>query len=122
MSSVCLVLDDVNGNMIRDVRNALELDIDPRSEEFVMVTDAVDKCLNPPDRSVPANMADIFFYRDENGTKVTMRDQLQTQVEDSIMVQFDAVSKMIADNTQTNLENDPEVVQFRALLSTTAPG
>lgn len=121
LSSTCLVLDDVNGDMIRDIRSTLDLSIDPASDNFVILTDVVDKCLNPVDPSVAANLADIFFFRDENGTKITMREQLQTQLEDSIVSTFDEVDHLISENVESDLENDPFVVSLRSTLSIAGP-
>jgi hypothetical protein len=121
LSSTCLVLDDVNGDMIRDIRSTLDLSIDPASDNFVILTDVVDKCLNPVDPSVAANLADIFFFRDENGTKITMREQLQTQLEGSIVSKFDEVEHMISEKVESDLENEPFVVSLRSTLSISGP-
>jgi len=121
LSSVCLVLDDVDGNMIRDIRSTLDLTIDPESDNFVMMTDVVDKCLNPVDPTEAANLADIFFTTDENGTRMTMREQLIGELEGRIMPKFEDVADMISENAQSDLENDPFVVGIRSLLSTKGP-
>jgi hypothetical protein len=121
LSSVCLILDDVNGDMIRDIRSTLDITLDPESSDFVMMTDVVDKCLNPVDPTQAANLADIFFITDDNGTRTTMREQLVGELEDKIMPKFDEVADIIAESAQSDLENDPVVVAIRSLLSTTGP-
>jgi len=120
-SSTCLVLDDVSGDMIRDIQKSLELTVDPDSDNFVMLTDTVDKCLNPKDPSVPAHFADILFTRDDNGTKTSMRQQLQSGVEDAINSQFDKVAEMIKGGTNISLENEPTIADIRGHLRDLGP-
>lgn len=121
LSSVCLILDDVNGDTIRDIRSTLDLTVDPESDNFVMITDVVDKCVNPVDPASAANLADIFFITDDNGTRTTMRQQLVGELEGQILPKFDAVADQISESVQSNLESDPVVVGIRSFLSTAGP-
>merc|ERR1719382_364116 len=45
---VCLTLDEINGNMLEDIKPALNVD-DLQGEQFQMFKDIFDQCLNPPD-------------------------------------------------------------------------
>lgn len=121
LSSVCLILDDVNGDMIRDIRSTLDLTVDPQSDDFVIMTDVVDKCLNPVDSTIAANLADIFFITDPNGTRTTMREELVGGLEGRIMPPFEVVSERVSDLSQTELQSNVAVLELRSLLSTTGP-
>jgi hypothetical protein len=119
LSSVCLILDDVDGDMIRDIRSTLDLAVDPQSNDFVIMTDVVDKCLNPDDPTIAANLADIFFITDLNGTKTTMREELVGELQDTIMPPFEVVVERVSDLSQTEIQNNVAVLQLRSFLSTT---
>jgi hypothetical protein len=121
LGGVCLTLDDVSGQTLLDIRKAVDLDVDPNSDEFVILKDSVDKCLNPADPNVPANFADILFFRDANNSKITLREQLQNTLEQSITAQFDELSRQIEDNVQSNLANEQVVLDIQSFLRDQGP-
>jgi len=96
VSSACLVLGDIDRAMVEDMRGALGLDSLP-NDHFAMLTETVDKCLNPADPSVVSNFADIIFFRTRSGAKVTVREELQSQLELYITSSFDAMAQNIPD-------------------------
>lgn len=116
MSSTCLVLGDVDGVMVEGMRGALGLD-DLPSDDFAMLVETVDKCLNPPDPSVVSNFADIIFFRDRSGAMMTVREELQSQFELYITSSVDAITQNIPHgesaysiNTQLNELIDSEII------------
>jgi hypothetical protein len=108
MSSTCLALGDVDGAMVEDMRGTLGLD-DLPSDDLAMLTDTVDKCLNPADPSVVSNFADIIFFRTRSGEKVTVREEFQSQFELYIN---SSLAQNIPDSVSTRLHEliDSEII------------
>merc|ERR1712003_128009 len=44
LSSTCLIMDDVNSQVLTDIAPAVGIDLDTHSDQFTMVADIIDKC------------------------------------------------------------------------------
>jgi hypothetical protein len=85
-----------------------------------MLTDIVDKCLNPADFNVRASFADIIFTT-AGGQKKTLRQRLEDETSAAINGEFDQLTAKLEANTGTNLAGGSEIVSLRELLRDNAP-
>jgi hypothetical protein len=115
VSGGCLIADDINGTMLRDISPAIGMQVD--GDNVTMIADMLDQCINPTDPTVPANLLDILFVRNEtDGEKTTLRQMFIGDLKDRIESRFAAVSQQIAIDAP-RLAEDPRVVYLRTVLS-----
>merc|ERR1719253_2251778 len=91
LASVCLIMDDINGDMLTEIGPAL--DIDPTTSDTKNLMKMLDNCINPADPTLNANFLDLIDIENATtGVSETMRAKLQTQVSKPIDDQFAAIS------------------------------
>jgi len=91
LASICLIMDDVDGQMVRDIAPALELNITGESGESII--GLLDNCINPANKSLNANFLDLITIKNEtDGTNETMRALMQTTVSAPINAVFEGIT------------------------------
>lgn len=113
-SSFCLVMDDIDSQLLQDIGPGLGLDT--TGPDMVMIGDMVDTCfsrITPPSNK---SLMDIVFIT-ENGTQVTLKEKIQGQTTEMINKQFEQVDVMLASGNVLLLEN-PNVTSLLDFLDT----
>jgi len=113
MAGVCLVMDDLSGDLLRSIGPAINQNFSDSGG--TMLLNIVDNCLVPADRSLNANMLDLINTTDSNNQSVTMRRQIVDMVAVPINAQFDAISAMSDDNT--TLADSPPILSLRSFIT-----
>ncbi|CAE8724217.1 unnamed protein product [Polarella glacialis] len=112
LSSICLILDDVDSQMLYDIGPAVGLNL--TGPDGKMITTMIDQCFRNPDpkaNPVLLNLIDV----DDNGTTKTMYEMIVNKTKDSIDSQFDQISSSMSAGGSTSLVSEPSMV---ALMST----
>lgn len=118
LSSICLVLEDVNGELIRDIAAPLELNIS--GPEGDMMISMVEKCFRNPDPMAQPKILDLITVPGETpGTSITMYELIVNQTQQSVNAQFDALTQQLSTGDATLWNNDSPVKQLADTLSTT---
>lgn len=118
LSSICLVLEDVNGELIRDIAAPLELNIS--GPEGDMMISMVEKCFRNPDPMAQPKILDLITVPGETpGTSITMYELIVNQTQQSVNAQFDALTQQMSTGDATLWNNDSPVKQLADTLSTT---
>lgn len=117
VSGTCLVMDDVNSQMLKDIAPAINLSTN--SANFDMVADIIDNCFNPADPSKNANLMDILKVQGANGSNesVSMRTRMSEEMQDQIVKQFDEITATLTNLSVPGLVDSPEVVALTAFLA-----
>ena len=89
LSSFCLILEDLDGELLKDISASANLNFTGASGD--MAISLVENCLNPPTEMNPALM-DILTTTSSNGSKVTMNQAIVGDVTGQITAQFDAIN------------------------------
>lgn len=110
----CLALDEISGSVIENVQPALELDV-VDEDTLTVVKDIVDFCLNPPDFTVSANLADILQIENASGGMQTMRQMVENDLKDQINEGFDELAEKSTGVTE-DLADDDRVVALRQFV------
>merc|ERR1711920_602394 len=94
LSGACLVLDDLNSDILFNAVPGASFD--STGDGAVMTRDIIEKCLNPKDvqAATNANLLDILYMR-ENGTKVTFREKIMEQIKDKITSKFELIEEKL---------------------------
>jgi hypothetical protein len=117
ISGGCLLVDDINSQKLYDIAPVIP-GLHLEGDNGIMISDMLDKCINPPDASVPANLLDILFLRNETtGEKITMREMFIDTMKDQIESKFEVVSQQMALDVPPLAEN-PAIISLRDLLRT----
>jgi hypothetical protein len=118
LSSTCLVMDDVNSQMLKDIAPAVGIDMDVHSEQFSMVGDIIDKCFNPENPSENANLLDLLIVQDGNKSNetVSMRTRISAQMQEQIVSKFDMITQTLNNLSVPSLANNSAVINLRSLL------
>ncbi|CAJ1397834.1 unnamed protein product [Effrenium voratum] len=105
MASFCLIMDDLDGEMLKDISRSLQLDLS--GEEGDMAISLVEQCISVPGKNSSANPAllDIITMTETDGTKKTMRQKIIGDVTDRINQQFDAISAGMSGGDMSVAEN-----------------
>lgn len=116
-SGVCLIMHDINAASLRRMGGALGMNMSATGNDMDMVFDIIDNCFAETDPSANANLLDIVKTTNENGTLVSIREEVVEGVKDQIKNQFvDATSKMTSGNA-TTMATSPEVTSLRNMLA-----
>jgi hypothetical protein len=114
VSGTCLVLADINRNMLNDIATAINLDM--TGDDGIILGDMVDKCFNPPDPNVASSLLDILFERNEtDGSKVTMRQKMIDEFKSKIDTVFADVENKLNTNAPS-LSEDDRIQELRQAL------
>eukprot|EP00435_Cladocopium_sp_Y103_P040581 s2798_g11.t1 len=91
LSSFCLILEDLDGEILRDISATANLNFTGAAGD--MAISLVENCLNPPaDADVNPVLLDIIKTTSSDGTTVSMNEAIVGTVTSQITKQFDAIS------------------------------
>ncbi|CAK0808588.1 unnamed protein product [Prorocentrum cordatum] len=110
MSSVCLPLDELSGQLLDDIMPAL--DLTTTGDDLDMMRDMIDGCfsqLNDED----AILMEILFTR-ENGTKVNMSAKIKGQSTDLMKAKFATLDEKLA--TGAKMMEDQNLLDLLSLI------
>lgn len=110
LSSMCLIMDDLDGPMTRDIAPALGIESND-NDNFNMVVDIIHNCITVKDPLAAGNLLDILYVT-ENGQKVTMQTKVQKQTKELIDNQFNLIDLRAGQTMKGN----PSVVQMKDIL------
>lgn len=96
LSAVCLIMDDVDGEMLKDIGPALEMDV--TSADGQNLLNLIDKCINPEDRSINPNLLDLIKVTEDDGGNATMKEKLVDQLAKPIEDKFSAITSKMTGN------------------------
>merc|ERR1719498_884483 len=120
VSSVCLIADDVNGQMLDDISGVLSLNIS--GDQGIMTKDMVDKCFNNPNKTENPYLLDIIFTRNETtNQKVTLRKSIVDDTKTKLDAQFNAITAKMGVGA-LDLSTDPNIVKLKTTLRNTNMG
>jgi len=114
LSGVCILLDDVDGTLLRDMGPALGQNFS--TDNGNMLLSIVDGCINPSNTSANANLMDLIYERTSSGGTVTMSERLITQVTDPINNAFGGINSANS-SSSGGLATNPKLVELRTLLA-----
>jgi len=112
VSSVCLIMDDMDRQMLLDIGPAFGIDFSTSSGEQLL--DIIDQCFVPSDPGANPALLDIIKLP-ENGTQVTMRKAIVGKVKDQIDAKFEDIDNKMNSNT-AQISQNPEVVKLTTML------
>jgi hypothetical protein len=117
VSGGCLLVDGIDSQKLHDIAPAIP-GLHLEGDNGIMISDMLDKCINPADPSVPANLLDILFLRNETtGEKTTMREMFIDTMKDQIESKFAVVAEQMAIDVPPLAEN-LAIISLRDLLRT----
>ncbi|CAL1164700.1 unnamed protein product, partial [Cladocopium goreaui] len=91
LSSFCLILEDLDGEILQDISAAANLNLTGAVGN--MAISLVENCLNPPPNAdVNPVLLDIITTTNSDGTTVSMNEAIVGTVTSQITKQFDAIS------------------------------
>jgi hypothetical protein len=111
MSSVCLPMDELSGQLMDDIMPAL--DVTSTGDDLVMMKDMIDGCFSQLNQE-DAVLMEIMFTR-ENGTKVNMSAKIKGQSTDLMKEKFATLDNKLA--TGEKMMDNADLI---SLLSTIA--
>jgi hypothetical protein len=112
ISSICLPLDELDGQLLDDIMPALGVETS-NPDELDMMKDMIDGCFSSKSATA-AILMDILFTR-ENGTKMSMREQIQSQTTDLMSEKFDILDQKLA--TGAKLMEDESLLELLDLIA-----
>lgn len=112
ISSMCMPLDELDGQLLDDIMPALGVETS-NPDELDMMKDMIDGCFSQQSAGA-AILMDILFTRD-NGTKMTMREQIQSQTTDLMSAKFDILDEKLA--TGAKLMEDESLLELLDLIA-----
>lgn len=115
MSSLCLVMEDLDSQLLKSTLPGLGVSMDTKTAEFGMIADMLDTCFSL--QSPPSNrsMLDLVFMED-NGVRESLSQKLKTQTVDMIDSKFAA----LASNQQPpKIMQDDDLTKLLNLLNST---
>lgn len=117
LSSVCLIMDDVSGQMLDDIAGPLKLNM--TGDMGTMSKDMIDQCFRNPDKTANPLLLDIIFTRNvTDNKKVLLRKTIVNDTKDMIDSQFSEITKSMSMGDM-NLAGSPNIVKLRTKLATT---
>jgi len=116
MGSVCLVLDDLNGSLAREISGGLGVSV--KGDEGEMLFDMVDLCLRPANSSLNADLLSIVKTRENSSAPLlSLRESVVDKSVNMIRSQFDELSAKMrgfaTGTANTTLADSSEVIQLR---------
>jgi len=117
-SSMCLILDDLDGTMMQDIAAAFEVEgFSGESAESQMMLDIVDNCIaNWNSVSTEKNLLKIVTVRDEDGIDTTMYDLVIADTKTQITEKFDNLG---GSSSTASLATNADFISLRTLLRET---
>lgn len=113
LSSLCLILNDVNAKMLTDISPAVGLNLTGSQGE--MVVDMVDQCFRNPDKAANPSLFDLLKV--SNGTaNITLRQRVVVQTNNQIDQQFSSIGSLTSG--MPKLKDDPNIVKLKTTLTT----
>lgn len=114
LASICLILDDVNSQMLTDIGGVLPVNF--TGDSGTILKDTIDKCFRNPDKSANPLLLDIIFTRNKTSDeKITLRTTIVNGTKNSINKQFDGIAKA-QEGDSMKLNTDPEIVKLKNTL------
>jgi len=114
LSSVCLIMDDMDLPMLEDMGGSFGLDF--KQPETQQMGDILDQCVFPANRTANPALLDVITIK-ENGTKVTMREKIIGKVKDQIDSAFDNIDKSLQSTGGMSVKETPAVQELVSNLS-----
>lgn len=111
VSSMCLVLDDINSQMVRDILPALGANVG--GDDFGMVADMIDNCFSRTSTGPQRSLLEIVYIM-ENGNKTSLQQKLRDQLVTPINSKFDDIAAQMQGNTA--LATNSGVTQLKSAL------
>jgi hypothetical protein len=105
-SSMCLVMDDIDSQMLKDIGPGLGLNTS--GDDMEMIADMIDTCFSRVTNKSNKSLMDIVFI-EENNTKITIKEKIQGQTTDMINQQFSNVDAMLSGSANVLLLQNPNV-------------
>ncbi|CAK0900652.1 unnamed protein product [Prorocentrum cordatum] len=112
IGSVCLPLDELDGQLLGEIMPALGVETS-NQDDLDMMKDMIDGCFSLQN-SDAAILMDILFTRD-NGTKMSMRQQIQSQTTDLMNAKFDMLDVKLASGAK--LMEDASLLELLDLIA-----
>jgi len=114
LSSTCLVMDDLNTELLKEILPSLGVDFDESGEDtFGMIADVIDGCFAKKGAS-GKSLTDIIYFM-EGGVKVTLTEKIKGQTTEPIEEQFANLrTKLKGDNA--TLADQPVVGDLKQAL------
>eukprot|EP00418_Pyrodinium_bahamense_P005192 CAMPEP_0179019950 /NCGR_PEP_ID=MMETSP0796-20121207/5131_1 /TAXON_ID=73915 /ORGANISM="Pyrodinium bahamense, Strain pbaha01" /LENGTH=583 /DNA_ID=CAMNT_0020715751 /DNA_START=171 /DNA_END=1922 /DNA_ORIENTATION=- len=113
LSSMCLVLDDVDSQMLKEILPSLGAEM-AEGDEFDMVADMIDTCFSKRTADTGRSLMDIIFI-EEGGEKVTLEEKIRGQTVVPIQEQFEAINEKLSE-TDVRLTSQQGIVDLKAAL------
>mmetsp|Transcript_53445 Transcript_53445/g.115513 ORF Transcript_53445/g.115513 Transcript_53445/m.115513 type:complete len:875 (-) Transcript_53445:149-2773(-) len=111
-SSLCLIMEDMNRELLLDISPALEIDLEPNSTDFNTFADVLEKCF--VDRGTDlTNMMDLIRLT-ANGTEQTMREYLDDTVNSQLTAGFDSLTA--ASSGDLAISSNEQIVALRSMF------
>lgn len=107
LSSMCLIMEDINSQMITDISGALEIEIAGPTGD--MMGSMIDQCIQ--NSTANPRLLDLITI-EENGNQVTMYNKLVVQTQAQITTQFD----QLGNAPSSSLASSTEVTKLTQML------
>lgn len=118
LSSICLVMEDVDGQLINDIAAPLELNIS--GPEGAMMIDMVTQCFRNPDPMANPRLLDLITVPGTDGTgTMTMYELIVGQTKTEVNGQFDALTQQLDTGDVSLWNNDSPVKKLSDQLGST---
>eukprot|EP00928_Gymnodinium_smaydae_P054033 TRINITY_DN37884_c0_g1_i1.p1 TRINITY_DN37884_c0_g1~~TRINITY_DN37884_c0_g1_i1.p1 ORF type:complete len:878 (+),score=170.69 TRINITY_DN37884_c0_g1_i1:175-2634(+) len=118
LASICLVMEDVNGQMLHDISRPLGLDLSTPSG--AMMIDMVEQCFRNPDPSANPELLKLIKIETSPGNETTMYQKIVGDTKDMIDSQFSKITdKMGSGMGSQKLNDDPNIIKLKDMLKNT---
>jgi len=115
LSGMCLIMDDLGPQLLRDISPAVGMNLTGFQGNQTLTI--IEKCLVPKDPTENAMLLDVLMVRDNDTAEYeTMRSKIVDRVKDQIQSQFDSVNRLMSGVDSTGLAENPAVVTIREIL------
>jgi len=116
LASICLILDDVNGQMLDDISGVLNVNF--TGDSGVVMKDTIDQCFRNPNPAANPYLLDIIFTRNATtNERETLRKTIVDDTKTSINAEFDALERSLQTDSVT-LNNNTNIVSLKNTLKT----
>jgi hypothetical protein len=116
LASVCLILDDVNSQMLTEIGGVLPVNFTGDGGEIMKNT--IDQCFRNPNKAANPLLLDIIFTRNSTGHKISLTQTIVNQTKDTINKQFDSLASKSATGSM-QLNSDAQIVTLKNTLRDT---
>jgi len=118
LASICLILDDVNSQMLTEIGGVLPVNF--TGDSGTQMKDMIDKCFRNPDKSANPFLLDIIFTRNKTtNERITMRTTIVNTTRDAINAQFDGITKQMDSGGGGAINTAPNIVKLKNTLRDT---